>query len=62
MEFIEEYPLIITTFGMASKLIKYVYHNRVKKILKDNKENPDEEDLNLSLIDSLSKTDVKSKS
>jgi len=33
LEFIEEFPLILTTCGMASKLVKHVYHKRVKKIL-----------------------------
>ena len=34
IEYIEEFPLIITTFGMASKLIKYVYRDRVNKVAK----------------------------
>jgi hypothetical protein len=31
LEFIEEFPLVLTTFGMASKLVKHIYPKRVRK-------------------------------
>ena len=48
LEFLEEYPLIITTFGMASRLVKYVYSKRIKKVMKENKEIESNEKIELS--------------
>ena len=68
IEFIEEFPLIITTFGMASKLVKYVYSKRVQREMdKENNLNANqiikEEDKDLSFFnESMSKTEMKSKS
>lgn len=31
VEFIEESPLVLTTVGMASKLVKHIYPKRVRK-------------------------------